>query len=58
MVLGSRGRSGLGSILLGDVTADVLQLAGRPVFVVPSDPLARQRKADRSAGSGTTVEKS
>jgi nucleotide-binding universal stress UspA family protein len=58
IVLGSRGRSGLGSILLGDVTGDVLQLAGRPVFVVPSGTLARRRKADRSAGSGTTVEKS
>jgi nucleotide-binding universal stress UspA family protein len=47
IVLGSRGRSGLGSVLLGDVAGDVVQLSSRPVFVVPSGPLARRRIADR-----------
>jgi len=55
IVLGSRGRSGLGSILLGDVAGDVVQLSDRPVFVVPSSPLAERRRADRRAGSGTAV---
>jgi nucleotide-binding universal stress UspA family protein len=55
IVLGSRGRSGLGSILLGDVAGDVVQPAGRPVLVVPSGALAKRRKADRSAGSGSVV---
>jgi nucleotide-binding universal stress UspA family protein len=53
IVLGSRGRSGLGSILLGDVAGDVLQLSSRPVFVVPSSALAERRRADRRAGSET-----
>jgi nucleotide-binding universal stress UspA family protein len=55
IVLGSRGRSGLGSILLGAVAGDVVQPAGRPVLVVPSGALAKRRKADRSAGSGSVV---
>ena len=55
IVLGSRSRSGLGSILLGDVAGDVVQLSDRPVFVVPSGPLAERRRADRAAGSGTAV---
>jgi nucleotide-binding universal stress UspA family protein len=54
IVLGSRGRSGLGSILLGDVAGDVVQLANRPVFVVPSTALADRRRVDRT-GSGTTT---
>jgi nucleotide-binding universal stress UspA family protein len=55
IVLGSRSRSGLGSILLGDVAGDVLQLSGRPVFVVPSSALAERRRADRGAGAGAAV---
>jgi nucleotide-binding universal stress UspA family protein len=51
IVLGSRSRSGLGSILLGDVAGDVVQLANRPVFVVPSTTLADRRRVDRT-GSG------
>lgn len=53
IVLGSRGRSGLGSMLLGDVAGDVVQLSSRPMFVVPSPPLAERRSADRAAGATT-----
>jgi nucleotide-binding universal stress UspA family protein len=53
IVLGSRSRSRLGSILLGDVAGDVLQLSSRPVFVVPSSSLAQRRRADRGAPAGT-----
>jgi nucleotide-binding universal stress UspA family protein len=48
IVLGARGRSGLGSILVGDVAGDVVQLANRPVFVVPSTALADRRRVDRT----------
>ena len=51
IVLGSRSRSGLGSILLGDVAGDVVQLSSRPVFVVPSTALADRRRVDRTSGS-------
>jgi nucleotide-binding universal stress UspA family protein len=52
IVLGSRSRSGLGSILLGDVAGDVVELSNRPVFVVPSITLAERRKAGRTRPSG------
>jgi nucleotide-binding universal stress UspA family protein len=48
IVLGSRGRSGLRSLLLGDVAADVLQHASRPVLVVPSPALGERRDDERS----------
>jgi nucleotide-binding universal stress UspA family protein len=51
IVLGSRSRSGLGSILLGDTAGDVVQLSNRPVFVIPSSALAERRRADRTRGS-------
>lgn len=54
IVLGSRSRSGLGSILLGDVAGDVVQLSNRPVFVVPSVTLAERRKAGRAPASDST----
>ncbi len=52
IVMGSRSRSGLGSILLGDTAGDVVQLSNRPVFVIPSSALAERRRADRTRGSG------
>ncbi len=56
IVLGSRGRSGFGSILLGDVAGDVVQLSNRPVFVVPGPRLAERllcgsRSRYRSTGN-------
>ncbi len=53
IVLGSRSRSGLGSVLLGDVAGDVVELSDRPVFVVPSSTLAERRKADRTRAAGS-----
>jgi nucleotide-binding universal stress UspA family protein len=49
IVLGSRGRSSVGSALLGDVARDVLQRARRPVLVVPSSGLAERRRGSPSA---------
>ena len=43
IVLGSRGRSSVGSALLGDVAHDVVQRARRAVLVVPSSALAERR---------------
>ena len=44
IVLGSRGRSGIGSMLLGDVAHELVQRATRMVAIVPS---ARQRSRRR-----------
>jgi nucleotide-binding universal stress UspA family protein len=46
IVLGSRGLTGLKSLLLGSVSHGVLQHADRPVIVVPSGELAAKRAAD------------
>jgi nucleotide-binding universal stress UspA family protein len=43
VVIGSRGRSSIASTLLGDVAADVVQRARRPVMVVPGKALADRR---------------
>jgi nucleotide-binding universal stress UspA family protein len=43
IVVGSRGRTGISSLLLGDVTNDIVQRSNRPVFVVPSTSLASRR---------------
>jgi nucleotide-binding universal stress UspA family protein len=47
IVLGSRGRGGIGSFLLGSVSHAVLQSADRPVMIVPSPDVARERAEKR-----------
>jgi nucleotide-binding universal stress UspA family protein len=46
IVLGSRGRSGISSMLLGDVAHDVVQRATRMVLVVPSPRLSGRRRQE------------
>ena len=47
IVLGSRGLTGIKSLLMGSVSHAVLQHADRPVIVVPSPDVARERTAHR-----------
>ncbi len=44
IVLGTRGLTGIKSLLLGSVSHAVLQHADRPVIVVPSPEIAHKRK--------------
>ena len=46
IVMGSRGRSGVKSLLLGSVSNEVLQRADRTVAVVPSPDVAESRAAE------------
>jgi nucleotide-binding universal stress UspA family protein len=48
ILMGSRGLTGLKSMLLGSVSHAVLQHADRPVIVVPSPEVAAARAARRS----------
>ena len=50
IVLGTRGLTGVESLLLGSVSHAVVQHADRPVAVVPSREVAAQRAADTRAG--------
>ena len=47
VVLGSRGLTGIKSLFLGSVSHAVLQHADRPVLVVPSPEVARERADHR-----------
>jgi nucleotide-binding universal stress UspA family protein len=46
IVLGARGRSAVGSMLLGDVAHDVVQRSTRAVLLVPSGPLSGRRRSE------------
>ena len=46
-MLGSRGLTGIKSLLLGSVSHAVLQHADRPVLVIPSSEVAHERAAHR-----------
>ena len=53
IVLGSRSRSSLRSLILGDVANEVVQRATRPVFVTPSGELAERRREGLLRGLGS-----
>jgi len=51
--MGSRGLTGLKSLLLGSVSHAVIQRADRAVIVVPSTEVAASRSRGRRAISGS-----
>jgi nucleotide-binding universal stress UspA family protein len=52
IVIGSRGLTGIKSFLLGSVSNAVVHHADRPVVVVPSPEVARERLAHRGGSAG------
>jgi nucleotide-binding universal stress UspA family protein len=50
IVLGTRGLSGVRSLLLGSVSHAVVQTADRPVLIVPSAELSESRTEKREGG--------
>jgi nucleotide-binding universal stress UspA family protein len=57
IVLGARGRSAVGSMLLGDVAHDVVQRSTRAVLLVPSGPLSGRRRTELGAGERDATER-
>jgi nucleotide-binding universal stress UspA family protein len=53
IVLGARGRSSIGSMLLGDVASDVVQRSTRPVLLVPSPRPSGRRHEELEGGRGS-----
>lgn len=51
IVLGSRGLTGIRSLLLGSVSHAVVQHADRPVVIVPSSDIAASRRERRQQGT-------
>jgi nucleotide-binding universal stress UspA family protein len=56
IVIGSRSRSSLRSLLIGNVANEVVQRSSRPVFLTPSPQLARRRRADFSRNGNDVTE--
>jgi nucleotide-binding universal stress UspA family protein len=53
IVMGARGRSSIGSMLLGDVAHDVVQRSSRPVLLVPSARLSGRRREELGEVAGS-----
>jgi nucleotide-binding universal stress UspA family protein len=53
IVLGSRGRSGLRSLLLGSIANEIVQRSSRPVFLAPPDGLAKRRRKELVRDTGS-----
>ncbi|HTW11721.1 MAG TPA: universal stress protein, partial [Solirubrobacteraceae bacterium] len=52
VVVGTRGHTGVKSLLLGSVSQHVLQHADRPVMVIPGQELAQARASHRESLGG------